>query len=90
MLFRSDIYIISLLPVTRQEVETSPNRSMTRINGYNKALRELAEEKECYYMDVCSVFQGEDGYLPSGWSGDGVHPYGQHYALWENCMRTMY
>ncbi len=86
----ADIYIISLLPVTRQEAETSPNRSMTRINGYNKALRELAEEKECYYMDVCSVFQGEDGYLPSGWSGDGVHPYGQHYALWENCMRTMY
>ena len=85
-----EIYIISLLPVTRQEAETSPNRSMTRINGYNKALRELAEEKECYYMDVCSVFQGEDGYLPSGWSGDGVHPYGQHYALWENCMRTMY
>lgn len=85
-----EIYILSLLPVTKQKSDSHATRNMTRIKRYNEALHTLAVEKECYYMDLCSAFQGEDGYLPADWSSDGVHPYRKYYSIWESCMRTMY
>lgn len=86
----ADIYIISVLPVTRAKSQSGQVFNMTRINMYNTALLQLAEEKQCYYMDVCSWYLGGDGYLPSSWSSDGVHLYAQYYSVWENCMRTLY
>lgn len=86
----ADIYILSLLPVTRNKSNSSTSFNMTRVNMYNQALYNLAAEKQCYYMDVCSAFQGNDGYLPSSWSWDGVHLYAKYYSVWENCIRTLY
>lgn len=86
----ADIYILSILPVTKSKSDSSTVFNMTRVNMYNEALHALAEEKQCYYMDLCSALQGDDGYLPSEWSGDGVHLHAQYYAVWEKCMRTMY
>lgn len=86
----ADIYILSILPVTRNKSASSTVFNMTRINTYNQALYQLAGEKQCYYMDVCSAFQDSDGYLPYAWSSDGVHLYARYYSVWENCMRTLY
>lgn len=86
----ADIYILSVLPVTRAKSQSGQVFNMPRVNLYNAALYQLAGEKQCYYMDVCAWFQGSDGYLPSNWSSDGVHLYAQYYAVWENCMRTLY
>ena len=86
----ADLYILSVLPVTRGKSQSSSSFNMTRVNLYNAALYQLAVEKNCYYMDVCSAFLGSDGYLPASWSSDGVHLYAPYYAVWENCMRTLY
>lgn len=86
----ADIYILSILPVTKRKSDSDSVRNMARVYQYNMALRTLAAEKQCYYMDLCAMYQGEDGYLPAGWSSDGVHLYAQYYSLWESCMRTMY
>lgn len=86
----ADIYILSVLPVTKNKSNSGTVFNMKRVKMYNEALYKLAEEKQCYYMDVCSAFQGSDGYLPSSWSSDGVHLYGKYYSVWENCMRTLY
>lgn len=86
----TDIYILSVLPVTRSKSNSGGPYTMPRVNMYNEALHQLAADKQCYYMDVCSAFLGEDGYLPSGWSSDGVHLYAKYYAIWEACMRTLY
>lgn len=86
----ADIYILSVLPVTRNKSLSSSSFNMTRVNLYNAALYNLAAEKQCYYMDVCSAFLGSDGYLPSSWSSDGVHLQAKYYSVWEECMRTMY
>ena len=86
----ADIYILSLLPVTRSKSASSTSFNMTRVNLYNDALYKLAGEKQCYYMDVCSAFRGSDGYLPASWSWDGVHLQAKYYSVWENCMRTLY
>lgn len=86
----AELYILSVLPVTRGKSQSSTSFNMTRVNLYNTALYRLASEKQCYYMDVCAAFLGSDGYLPSSWSSDGVHLYAQYYSVWENCMRTLY
>ncbi|MCM1149096.1 MAG: S-layer homology domain-containing protein [Butyricicoccus sp.] len=86
----AEIYILSVLPVTQKKSNSSTVFNMTRVNMYNEALYQLAADKQCHYMDVCSALQGDDGYLPSGWSGDGVHLHAQYYSVWENCMRTFY
>lgn len=86
----ADIYILSVLPVTRAKSQSGQVFNMPRVNMYNAALYQLAGDKQCYYMDVCSAFLDGDGYLPSGWSSDGVHLYAKYYSVWEHCMRTMY
>ncbi len=86
----ADIYILSILPVTSKKSNSNSVRNMDRIDLYNQALHRLAEEKQCYYMDLCSAYQGDDGYLPSGWSSDGIHLYAQRYSVWEQYMRTQY
>lgn len=86
----ADLYILSVLPVTRAKSQSGQVFNMPRVNLYNEALYRLAGEKQCYYMDVCSAFLDGDGYLPAGWSSDGVHLHAKYYSVWEECMRTLY
>lgn len=87
----ADIYIMSLLPVTMSKSSVSGTVfNMSRIKKYNEALYDLAKEKKCYYMDLCSALAGDDGYLPESWASDGVHLKPEYYSLWEECIRTHY
>lgn len=83
------IYVMSLLPVTAAK-SAEGTFTMTRVNAYNQALYELAAEKHCYYLDVCTPLQGEDGYLPASLASDGVHLVPDGYAQWEEIIRTHY
>ena len=86
---QADIYIISVLPVTWAQ-SAGGVYTMARVNTYNEALYDLAAEKNCRYLDVCSALTGEDGYLPAGLSWDGVHLQPSGYKTWEDYMRTHY
>lgn len=86
----ADIYFISILPVTKKRSDSSTTFNMTRINRYNDALRELAAEKHCYYLDVCSAYLDDEGYLSEDWDVDGVHLLPDYYSVWENYVRTHY
>lgn len=66
------IYIESIMPVTKETSETTGIKN-DRITVYNEALLKLAKEKQCYYVDVHSYFEGEDGYLPDNIGSDGIH-----------------
>lgn len=83
------IYVMSLLPVTAAK-SAEGTFTMARVNAYNQALYELAAEKHCYYLDVCTPLQGEDGYLPASLASDGVHLVPDGYAQWEEIIRTHY
>ena len=85
----AEIYLISVLPVTRA-ISARGTYTMTRVNAYNEALYDLAAEKNCRYLDVCSALATDDGYLPSGSSWDGIHFQPSGYKVWENYMRTHY
>lgn len=85
-----DIYIMGLTPVSYNKSISSEIFSMERINLYNDKLRSLAEEKQCYYLDLASALSGEDGYLPSNETADGVHFSPIVYEKWLGYLRTHY
>lgn len=83
------IYIMSILPVSKTKSDGG-QFTIERIKNYNKALYELAGEKQCYYVDAYSALVGSDGYLPADETWDGVHLTPDTYAIWENYIRTHY
>jgi hypothetical protein len=81
---------MSLTPVSYNKSSTSDTFNMTRVKEFNGALHELAEEKECYYLDLCTALAGSDGYLPADVTSDGVHFSLSVYADWADYLRTHY
>lgn len=86
----AEIYILSVMPITKYKSSHNSVYNMDRVKLYNEALYQLADEKQVHYMDLCAAFVGEDGYLPWDYSGDGIHIHAPYYAIWEHCMRTLY
>lgn len=84
----ADIYIMSLSPVTEACSGDSDVFNMERIGLYNDALYALAQEKECYYVDLCQALAGEDGYLSEAESTDGIHLKPEKYPDWAEYLRT--
>jgi len=66
------VYVESITPVSRN-FENSKTLKNRMINSYNEHLLKMVKEKDCYYVDLNSYFADEDGYLPEGAGGDGVH-----------------
>ena len=85
-----DIYIMGITPVSKTKSDGSTTFNMTRINEYNTALRQLAADKGCYYMDLVSALAGPDGYLPSSETTDGVHFSAKVYQTWLDYVKTHY
>ena len=86
----ADIYVMGLTPVSAHKSATDTTFTMDRVNAYNEALRALAGEKECWYVDLCDALADETGYLPANVTTDGVHFAAGHYKLWLQYLRTHY
>ncbi len=86
----ADIYIMSLTPVSAYKSSTSDVFTMDRVREYNDALRSLADENECWYVDLCDALAGDDGYLPSEVTTDGVHFTASEYKVWLDYLKTHY
>ena len=82
------IYIMSLTPVSKAKSDNSSTFNMTRVNAFNAALADLAVEKGCQYLDVCSALAGEDGYLPASCTSDGIHFTAGVYQTWVTYLRN--
>lgn len=73
------IYIQSICPMAQ-----STNVLPSLIEKYNKDLQELAKKLELTYIDIFSLFQGEDGYIKPELTNDGVHFTPLAYEIWTN------
>lgn len=49
-----------------------------RIREYNSMLLKMASENGLSYLDTYGLFADENGCLPSGYAGDGVHLYSEY------------
>jgi len=84
------IYILSITPVSEQKSDSSDIFNMNHINKFNTALRQLAANKGCYYLDLVTALAGSDGYLPASVTSDGVHFAAPEYKVMLNYIRTHY
>ena len=87
----AEIYIMSLSPVTSEVSETHEYFNMDRVRAYNEALLALAEERGCWFLDLCQALAGGDGYLPPDCAADdGIHLTQDAYLRLADYLRTHY
>ena len=84
------LYIQSILPVTADyEQRSNAVADNAKIDRYNEVLKELAAEKNVYYLNVAEVFKDADGCLPNSASPkDGIHFGSSWYRTWFDYLRT--
>ncbi len=80
------IYVISVLPFAQAAIEKDPVLDMDKVREYNNAIQEMCASYGACYLDVASVFTGEDGYMPYNYSFDGVHINVASIELWLNYL----
>ena len=87
----AELYIMSLSPVTAQKSADGTPYTEEKVLEYNAALRALAEDRGCWYVDNVDALAGEDGYLPADYAQeDGIHLWPNKYPLWADYLRTHY
>ncbi len=86
----ADIYIMGLTPITEKKNAGGYPFTMERVLSYNEALRALAAERECWYVDLVELFADESGFMPAEISTDGIHLIQEEYARWGEYLRTHY
>ncbi len=84
------IYFFSLTPISRHRSESDSLYNMENANEVSQILREVAEEKGCYFMDMNPVLAGDDGYLPADVTGDGIHCVKEYYPKWYDYLEHNY
>lgn len=87
----AELYIMSLTPITEEKSQDESLFTEERVLEYNAALRALAEQRQCWYVDLVEALAGPDGYLPKEVAmTDGIHLLRETYPLWTEYLRTHY
>lgn len=84
------IYFFSLTPLSQHRSETDSLYNMKNAAEVSEIIRQVAEKKGCYYMDLNPVLAGSDGYLPSDVTGDGIHCVKEYYPKWYDYLEHNY
>lgn len=85
---QAQIYIQSILAVTKKRSDQKDYINNEGIVARNDRLKELADDKQVFYLDLNSVFCDEDGALVSDYTSDGVHLKAQYLSLWTDYLLT--
>lgn len=85
------IYVESVLPVN--EFLAQSNGYGTNVNNgnvakFNEALYAMCERLGVCYLDIHSLFVGEDGKMPVANSSDGLHVNRACVAMWSDYLKT--
>lgn len=75
------------LHVTEEKSAKSSIYNNQRIDALNNAIRNIAEDTGCPYIDVNPVFDDGNGNLSAAYSTDGAHILGKYYSVWVDWIR---
>ena len=82
------VVLQTLIPVSAKQEAKKSYVNNTRIAAYNEVIRQLAEEKQCPYVDVAAAMTDEQGCLRSDWTSDGVHLNTAGCKVWLDYLKT--
>lgn len=84
----AEIYVQSILPISKEKSESSEMYKQSKINAFNQALSQMADEEGVHYLNVASAVIGGDGYLPPEASSDGIHLTKAYCKKWVDYLKT--
>ena len=76
------IFIQANLHITKEKSEKSEYFTNSNIDRYNKAISELADGEQIFYLDVNPLYDDEEGCLSKEFTADHAHIKGKHYTEW--------
>lgn len=85
------IFLESALPINESMTSEAYTKGRNvLVPGLNKKLKALAEEEKIAYLDICPLFQDENGVLKSEFTMDGVHLKPSAYIIWAKFLKEKY
>ncbi|WP_240186825.1 GDSL-type esterase/lipase family protein [Pedobacter nanyangensis] len=85
---KTKIYIESALPINEEMTkETYTKGRNILVPELNKKIKALAEEEGVTYIDICPLFQDENGVLKKEFTMDGVHLKAAAYINWVKFLK---
>jgi hypothetical protein len=86
---QAKIYLISIMPVTQTESDSSQNYNLQNIVRFNTKLQQISRETGAGYLDFFTLFADSDGYMPPECTAsDGIHPLQSQYAVMNGYIKT--
>lgn len=82
------IYLESILPVSKEKSDSDKYINNTRIREFNELIRQMAVEKDVHYLDLYTTMADENGDLPADAASDGVHLKKGYCVKWLEYLRT--
>lgn len=76
------IYIQANLHVTEKKSKTDKIFNNTNINLFNNKIKEIANDKNIFYIDINEKFDDTSGNLCADYSQDNIHIYAKYYKEW--------
>ncbi len=70
---QAEIYVQSVLPVTKSKNNTDSVHNNSKIKAFNAAIRAMCKAEKLFYIDFYSILTDSEGNLPEGISSDGIH-----------------
>lgn len=80
------IFVEGVMRVAGTKNEEDPIFNNTNINDRNEAIKQLADQKSIFYLDVNEVVCDEEGNLNSEYTTDDIHLKAQYYAIWKQFL----
>ena len=82
------IYVQEIIPVTNHVSSTHRYIRNGKIAEFNRLLRQMAQEKQVYFIDTASAAAGPDGSLPDEAASDGIHLKKDYCKKWLDYLKS--
>lgn len=82
------IYVQQLIPVSEYVSSSHSYIKNSKIEEFNRLIRDMAEEKQVCLLNPGSALCGGENFLPSEAALDGIHLNREYCALWLDYLKT--
>lgn len=80
------VYVQSIIYVSTERSETEKYENNKNIVERNRAIKKMAEELGCHYLELNEIFSDKEGNLIEEASVDGVHLKKKYSLLWKKYL----
>ena len=84
----AQVYVQAVMPVSAEKSSEDPIYNNENIARFNELIREVARDRQVFYIDTVEAVADESGALPSEATFDGVHLNPDYCVKWLDYLKT--